>query len=218
MASRSAAGSGNSFQTLVQRALGSVRWLYDWVLHWAKTAHAQAALFLIAFAEASFFPVPPDVLLIAMGVGSPKKSFRFAAICTAGSVLGGLLGYAIGWGFWQATSQWFFDFVPGFSPEIFEKVKGLYQDNAFWAVFTAGFTPIPFKIFTIAAGVTSISIPGFVLAATISRSLRFFIVGGLLWFMGPKVEAWIDKYFNQLSIAFTVLLIGGFVVLKAFFS
>lgn len=195
-----------------------VRSLYDWVIHWADTPHAQIALFLIAFAESSFFPIPPDVLLIAMGVGAPKRALRFAAICLAGSVLGGVAGYAIGFGLWSAVDQHFFTYVPGFTPEKFAKVSALFNDNAFWAVFTAGFTPIPYKIFTISAGAAQIDVLPFVLASICSRGLRFFLVGGALRLFGASVKRLIDKYFDLITIAFTVLLIGGFYVVKVAFK
>ena len=189
-----------------------LRKLYDWVIHWAKTPHAQVALFLIAFAESSFFPVPPDVLLVAMVIAHEKKWLRYVGICLAGSVLGGLAGYAIGWGMWQAVSDWFFAHV--FSEAAFGKVQQLYQEHNFWAVFVAGFTPIPYKVFTIAGGVAQINIVIFVIASFLSRGLRFFIVAFLLYRFGPKMRELLDRYFNILSLIFVILLIGGFVLLK----
>lgn len=192
----------------------TLRRIYDWVLSLAQTRHASTSLFLVAFAESSFFPIPPDVLLVAMGVGQPKKSLRFATVCLVGSILGGIVGYFIGLGLWSMVDQFFFTYVPNFTPALFDKVSGLYKEHAFWAVFTAGFTPIPYKIFTISAGVAQIHLPAFIFASVISRGLRFYLVGGLLWYFGPRVQKTIDKYFNLLTIVFTVLLLGGFVVLK----
>ncbi|PIQ85150.1 MAG: cytochrome B [Candidatus Omnitrophica bacterium CG11_big_fil_rev_8_21_14_0_20_45_26] len=186
--------------------------LYHWVLHWAQTPHAKAALFFIAFAEASFFPVPPDLLLIAMVLSFPTKWVKYAAVCLCGSVMGGLLGYAIGYEFWHITSQWFFHHV--FSEAIFDKVKGLYQTYDFWAVFVAGFTPIPYKVFTITAGVCHINLFVFTTASVLSRGGRFFLVAGLLRWFGPKIKVFLDRYFNILSFLFTFLLIGGFFLLK----
>ncbi|MDR4501264.1 MAG: DedA family protein [Nitrospirales bacterium] len=191
-----------------------MRNLYDWVIHWARTPHARVALFLIAFAESSFFPIPPDVLLIAMGVGSPAHSLMFAAICLIGSVMGGMLGYAIGMGIWASISGLFFSYIPGFTPEVFEKVSTLYRDNAFWAVFAAGFSPIPYKVFTIAAGATQINFLTFVVASLFSRGLRFFLIGGALKLFGPSVKQILEKYFDLFSIVFLVLLIGGFMLVK----
>ena len=129
--------------------------LYDWVLHWSGHRHAQPALFLIALVEASVFPIPPDVLLMSMTLSRPKRGVRFALIATAGSVVGGLIGYAIGWGLWQLVEEPFFRYLGGFgfTADNFSAVQVAYRNNAFLALFTAGFTPIPFKVFTIAAGV-----------------------------------------------------------------
>jgi membrane protein YqaA with SNARE-associated domain len=188
------------------------RRLYDWTLHWAETPYAVPALAILAFAESSFFPVPPDVLLIVMALAASRRAFWFAAVCSAASVLGGLAGYAIGYFAWQGVDQFFFSYV--FSEEAFQRVAALYQDNAFWAVFTAGFTPIPYKVFTITGGVCQIDVPTFLIASVISRSLRFFAVAALFYFFGPPIKRFIDKYFNMLAVVFTVLLIGGFVVIK----
>lgn len=189
-----------------------IRALYDWVLHWADTPYGTPALGTLAFAESSFFPIPPDVLLIALALGKPKRSFLYALVAAVFSVLGGMLGYLIGYGVWEAVHEFFFAYV--FSEEIFMKVKTLYNEWAFWAVFAAGFTPIPYKVFTITAGVTTISFPLFVVASAISRSARFFLVAGLIYLFGPPIKRYIDKYFNILVIVFMVLLIGGFVLIK----
>ena len=206
-------------QQTVTRALGPLRvigqWmrrLYDWVLHWADTPYATAALAILAFAESSFFPVPPDVLLIALCLGLPSRSFYFAAVSSIASVAGGIAGYLIGWLLWEQVSDFFFGYV--FSQHAFERVSLLYQDNAFWAVFTAGFTPIPYKVFTIAGGVFQIDFREFLVASALGRSGRFFIVGGLIRVFGPPVKVFIDKYFNLLSIVFVVLLLGGFLLVR----
>ncbi|MCB0744182.1 MAG: DedA family protein [Ignavibacteriales bacterium] len=198
-----------------------VRKMYDWVLHWAETPYGPAALFLLAFAESSFFPIPPDALLIALALGARSKSFKFAAICTFASVLGALLGYAIGhfvwWGVgneFSSVANFFFDNIPGFTHELFYKVQSLYDEWNFWIVFTAGFTPIPYKVFTISGGAFNINIFLFVIASIVSRAGRFFLVAFLIWKFGPQIKSFIDKYFNWLAIAFTVLLVGGFVGIK----
>jgi membrane protein YqaA with SNARE-associated domain len=191
-----------------------VRALYDWVLHWAATPHGATALFLLAVAEACFFPIPPDVLLLAVCLARPQRGLAFAALCTAGSVLGGVVGYGIGWGLWEATSGFFFDHVPGFTPEVFERVAALYRRWDFWAVFVAGLTPIPYKVFTIAAGVFGINFPVFILASVLSRGLRFGVEGWLVQQFGPPISGFIDRYFNWLSLAFAALLLGGFLALK----
>lgn len=189
-----------------------VRRLYNWVLHWAETPWGAAALFVLAFAESSFFPIPPDVLLIALCLGIPSKSFRYALICTVGSVLGAWVGYGIGHYAWAGMSDWFIPSV--FSQELFDYVSNLFKDNTFWAIFTAGFTPIPYKVFTVVGGVCSIDFWVFTIASIISRGLRFFLIAGLIWKFGPPIKSFIDKYFNLLAIVFTVLLIGGFVLIK----
>lgn len=191
-----------------------LRRLYDWVLHWAETPYGPMALFLLALAESSFFPVPPDALLIALCLGALKKSWRFALITSIASVLGGMLGYLIGYGLWETAAPFFFRYIPGFTEAGFQKVMSHYQDSGFWYVFMAGFTPVPYKVFTIASGVFRLNFLLFLLASTISRSLRFFLVAGLFRKFGPEIKSFVDRYFNLLAVAFFVLLLGGFLVIK----
>jgi membrane protein YqaA with SNARE-associated domain len=198
-----------------------IRRMYDWVLHWANTRYALPALFILAFAESSFFPVPPDVLLIAMAVSIPAKAFRYALVCTLGSVTGGMIGYFIGYELWYSSSgdfssfaNLFFNYIPGFTEELFFKVSKMYEDNAFLAVFTAGFTPIPYKIFTITGGVCKINFFTFIIASILSRALRFYLVSAIIFKFGAPIKSWIEKYFNLVAIAFTVLLIAGFIAVK----
>lgn len=201
-----------------------VRRIYDWVLGWADSKWGAAALFVLAFAESSFFPVPPDVLLIALCLGAVARSFRYALICTVGSVLGAMAGYAIGFFIWQtpageftAVADFFFRVIPGFDLPTYLEISKLYNEYGFWVVFTAGFTPIPFKLITITSGVFNINILVFSLAAIVSRGLRFFLVGWLIWKFGQPIKSFIDRYFNWLALAFTVLLIGGFAAIKFLF-
>lgn len=198
----------------MEKSRNPLKRMYDWVLSWANHPAGAWALFAFAFIESSFFPIPPDVLLIALSLSMPKRAFKYALICSVGSVLGGMFGYFIGWQLWQWLSDFFFNNLAwvGFTHENFEKVKGLYNDNAFLAVFAAAFTPIPYKVFTIAAGVCNINFAVFVLASVTGRSLRFFATSALLYFVGPKAKTFIDKYFNWLAIAFFVLLVAGFLV------
>lgn len=194
---------------------GAVRRAYDWVLHWADTKWGAVALFVLAFAESSFFPIPPDVLLIACCLGLPlksKKVFRYALICTAGSVLGAIAGYGIGMYAWEAAQSWFIPSI--FSAEAFASVGAMYSEYDFWVVFTAGFTPIPYKLITITSGVFDINFVMFLLASIIARGARFFLIAWLIMHFGPPIKSFIDKHFNWLAIAFTVLLVGGFVLLK----
>ncbi len=190
------------------------RRVYDWVLHWAETPYGAPALFLLAFVESSFFPLPPDVLLMALCLAAPRRSFRYGTLASSGSLLGGIGGYALGFGLWSAISDLFFQYVPGFTPEGFGRVQDLFARYDFWVVFTAGFTPIPYKIFTIGAGVFKINFMMFVLASALSRSLRFFILAGLIYTYGNQIRTFIERYFNALTIAFMILLIAGFWVVS----
>jgi len=200
------------------------RRVYDWTLGWAYRPSAAIALFCLSFAESSFFPVPPDVLLMPLVLGNRKRWFRYAAICSIASVMGAVLGFCIGWLLWEGgVDQIFYEYVPGFTPKVFNRVSGLYDQWNFWIVFTAGFTPIPFKVITITAGVfgtgEKVQNPGvfftvFLVAAVISRSARFFLVAGLMRIFGPKITPFIEKYFNWLALLFTILLVGGFVVIR----
>lgn len=201
--------------TVVAEGIGAVSWvrrLYDWVLHWAATPYGVWALAVLAFAESSFFPIPPDVLLMALALGAPQRALFFALVCSISSVLGGAFGYVIGAFLWDHLSGFFLTFV--FSQEIFDLVAAKYAENAFWAVFTAGLTPIPYKVFTIAAGVFDIDFGVFLFSSVLSRSARFFAVAGLIYYFGPPIRVFIDKYFNLLSILFVVLLIGGFAIVR----
>ncbi|NUO07442.1 MAG: DedA family protein [Candidatus Brocadia sp.] len=193
---------------------GLHRRLYDWTLHWAHTPYGSIALFVLAFCESSFFPIPPDVLLMALAFSIPKKSFKYATICSVGSVLGGCFGYFIGYQFFEFVGLPILSFYG--IMDKFNFVKEKYNANAFAAVSVAGFTPIPYKLFTIAAGVCKINIWTFIIASAISRSGRFFIVAGLVYLFGSKIKVFIDKYFNIISVAFVVLLIAGFFVVKLF--
>jgi membrane protein YqaA with SNARE-associated domain len=194
-----------------------LRRLYDWVLSWAHRRSGPAALGVIAVAESSVFPIPPDPLLVALALGRPSHALRFAAICTAGSVIGGIIGYWIGWFMWEAVGGFFFASVPGVTPESFATVQGLYRRWDFWAVFLAGFTPLPYKVFTLSAGVFQISFPIFLVASALSRGARFFILGGLVYAVGPQIQGFIDRHFNRLAWAFGILLIAGFAVLRFVF-
>jgi len=192
-----------------------LRKLYEWVLHWAETPYGPLALFLLALAESSFFPIPPDPLLIALCLGAIKKSWRFAAYTSVASVIGGIIGYFIGFGVWESVDSFFFRYIPGFTESFFQQVMINYQTHGFWYVLAAGFTPIPYKVFTIASGVFKLNFFLFLLASTLSRSLRFFAVAALFRKFGPGIKSVIDKYFNFLAILFFILLLGGFLFIKS---
>jgi len=192
------------------------RRLYDWVIHFAETRHGSTALFILSFAESSFFPIPPDVLLAPLALGSPRRWFRFALACSIASVLGGILGYGIGAFLWSAIGQWVYAHLGGIglTAENFAKFQGWYEKYDFWIVFTCGFTPLPYKVCTISAGIARISFPWFLIASALSRSARFFMIAGLMGWKGEAIRPIIDKYFNWFSLAFIVLLIGGFLAIK----
>jgi membrane protein YqaA with SNARE-associated domain len=191
-----------------------VRRLYDWVLHWAETPYGPIALFVLAMAESSFFPIPPDPLLIALCLGAAGRSLRFAALATLASVVGGVIGYGLGAGFWHVAEGWFFSYVPGVTPEAFDRVQALYDRYDFWAVFLAGLTPIPYKVFTLSAGVFSVNFFVFVVASVLSRGLRFYVLAALIYRFGRPIARFIDRYFDILATAFGVLLVAGFLVIE----
>ncbi len=189
-----------------------LRRLYEWVLHWAETPYGTWALFILALAESSFFPIPPDVLLIALAISIPAKAFRYALVCTAGSLIGGVIGYLIGYQFMEVVGFRiirFYDLM-----EMYRSVGDLYNHYNALAVGIAGFTPIPYKVFTISAGAFKINFPVFLVASALSRAARFFLVGWLIYRFGPGIRSFIDRYFNALAVVFVLLLVGGFVLIK----
>lgn len=215
--------------SLLMRPLLWVRKMYDWVLSWGNSRHGGKALFILSAAEASFFPVPPDALLIALCMGNHKKWLRFAVICSIGSTIGGALGYLIGWGAFDLIGHHILGFIArlsGSNPDQMLAIASYWFNDKVvygmkvgaWAVGIAGFTPIPYKVFTIAAGFFKMNFGIFLLASVISRSLRFLVVGGLIGILfekhGPRIQRFIDKYFNLLAIAFVILLIAGFMSLQ----
>ncbi len=189
-----------------------VRRLYDWVLSWAQTPYGVPALFVLAVAESSFFPIPPDVLLMALALSIPSKAFRYALWCTIGSVIGGVIGYYIGFALWGSVEPMLIPSV--FSAEKFEQVTGLYDEYGVPIVFAAGFTPIPYKVFTVAGGVAEISLPAFIGTSIVGRGARFFLVAAVIRRYGDLAKDLIDRYFNLVTLAFTVLLVGAFLLLK----
>jgi membrane protein YqaA with SNARE-associated domain len=191
---------------------GPLRRLYNWVLGWAETPHGVTALVLLCTAESIFFPIPPDPLLMALCLGSQRRSFRFAAWATGASVIGGTIGYSLGFGAWSLLDDFFFAWIPGVTPEAFAGVQSFYDRYDFWAIFIAGFTPIPYKVFTLSAGVFAISFPIFVVASVLSRAARFFLVATLIWKFGGPVSRFIDRYFNLLTFVFGILIVVGFLL------
>lgn len=200
--------------SLIKKIFDYLRRTKAWVEGFAGKPHAQWALFWIAFAESSFFPVPPDVLLIAMAVSIPAKALRYALICSVGSVLGGIFGYFIGWAFFETAGQPILEFYGAMGQ--YAQVQQLYEEHAFWSILAAAFTPIPYKVFTIAAGAFEIPLTTLVTASILGRSGRFFLVAGLFYFFGAPIKSFIDKYFEILTVAFLLLLLGGFLVIRLF--
>ncbi len=211
---------------ILQAPLRWSRALYDWVLKWGESKHGLTALFFLAMAEASFFPIPPDALLIALCMGAYRKWKRFALVCSLGSVVGGMLGYLIGSYAFDLIGENMLSITASLSGsdprQLLETASYWFNDKQIWgmqvgawAVGIAGFTPIPYKVFTIAAGFFKMAFIPFLIASAVSRSLRFFVVAGLIGLLykkyGNRIQQFIDKYFNLLAIAFVVLLILGFV-------
>lgn len=186
--------------------------LYDWVIHWADTKYGVPAMAFVSFIESSFFPVPPDPLLLALSLGKPRKAIIYALICSVASIAGGVLGYLIGWTVWESVSELFFKYL--FTQQTFDYVGIKYSENAFLAILCAAFTPIPYKVFTISAGVFKINLAIFILASAIGRSARFLIEGVLIYLYGESIRNFIEKYLKWLSLLFFILLVAGIYVIK----
>lgn len=202
-----------------------LRRLYRWTIDWAHTRYALPALFILALVEASVFPIPPDVLLMALCLSRPRRAFVYAAVCTVGSVVGALLGYLIGYTLWRSLGVYpecpqyaggalFFEYIPSFHCDAFARVRDLYRDYSEVGLFVAAVSPIPFKVFTIAAGVFHVGLVTLVLVSTVGRAARFFAVAGLLYRFGPAARAFIERRFEMLTLVFGGLLVLGFVALR----
>lgn len=194
------------------RAQGVLKRLYDRCMTWISGPYGIWVLFVIAFVESSFFPIPPDVFLIAMCIAAPTRAFKYAAVCALGSAAGGAFGYGLGFWFMDSVGQ---QIIAWYGlDDKYQRVQELYRAYDIWAVGAAGFTPLPYKLFTITAGAFHLNFPTFVIVSLISRSARFFLVAAFIWKFGEPVQRYIDKYFNILSIVFMVLLVGGFLLIK----
>lgn len=191
-----------------------VRKIYDSVFHLSKENGAIYWLFTVAFIESSFFPIPPDVMLIPMILAAPKKAWSIAGVATVGSVIGAYLGYAIGFYFFQLIAEPLLNFY-GYL-EKFNSFKDLYNQYGAWIVFGAGITPFPYKIITIASGVVHMNLIVFTIASIIARGMRFFLVAWLLKKYGETMREFIEKNLGWLSVLFLLLLIGGFAAIKLF--
>ena len=189
-----------------------IRPLYNWTMSLAESRYALWALAAVAFVESSFFPIPPDVLLIPMIIAAPRKAFLFAAIATAASVLGGLFGYFIGYALFDTIGQSILEFYG--KAAYFEEFRTRYNEWGAWAVLIAGVTPFPFKVITIASGVTALNLPVFIVASIVARALRFFLVAALLYRFGAPIREFIERRLGLVFIAFCVILLGGFYLVK----
>ncbi len=189
-----------------------IRKLYDWTMSLADTRYALWALAFIAFIESSVFPIPPDVLMIPMIIARPSRAFLIAAVATVSSVLGGLLGYYIGFGLLDTIGRPVLEFYG--KAAYFDDFANRYNEYGAWAVLIAGVTPFPFKVITIASGATQLSLPVFVISALLARALRFFLVATLLWKFGTPIRTFIERYLGYLFVLFCVLLVGGFYLVK----
>lgn len=191
-----------------------VRKIYDSVIHLSSDKHALAWLFAISFIESSFFPIPPDIMLIPMILATPKKAWKIAGVCTIASLIGAYLGYIIGFYFFELIAEPLLEFY-GYLKK-FNEFKNLYSEYGAWIVFGAGITPFPYKIITIASGVVHLNLIVFTIASIIARGLRFFVIAWLLKAYGEKMRTFIEKNLGWLSVLFLILLIGGFLLIKLF--
>jgi membrane protein YqaA with SNARE-associated domain len=192
-----------------------MRSLYEWMMRAAASDRAPSALFWVSFVERSVFPIPPDVMLIPMAIANRVRAWWYAAVATIGSVLGGLLGYAIGYFLFDLVGQPILNFY-GYADK-FHEFAARYNEYGAWIVFMAGLTPFPFKVITIASGTTSMNVLVFVLASIVGRASRFFAVAALLYFFGQPIRAFIERYFGILTVLFFVLLVGGFAAVRYLF-
>lgn len=191
-----------------------LRRLYNWTMSLSRSPHALWALAIVSFIESSVFPIPPDVLMIPMIIARPSRAFLIAGIATLASVLGALLGYYVGASLFDTIGQPVLNFY-GKGTE-FDAFAVKYNDWGAWAVLIAGITPFPFKVITIASGVTGLSLPVFIVASIIARAFRFFMVAALLWRFGAPIQDFIERRLGLVFTVFVVLLVGGFAVLKLF--
>lgn len=186
--------------------------LYNWVLSWSRTPYGSLALFGVAFFESSVFPIPPDVLLFALALSIPARSFYYAFLCSLGSVLGGVFGYLIGRFLFETIGIAILNFYHAMDKYLY--LQDLFRSYDMWIIWMAGFTPLPYKVFTISAGAFRIDFLTFLGASLLSRSARFFLLGAIIYLYGERMKGFIDRHFNLLTIVVTALLLGGFLVLR----
>ena len=189
-----------------------LRRLYDWILGLAAHPRATEALALISFVESSFFPIPPDVLLIPMVLAKRERAWWYAFVCTAASVLGGFLGYAIGYYLFDAIGRPVLEFY-GYGARI-QEFQDLFNHYGWWIIVIKGMTPIPFKLVTIASGVAGYDLPSFALACLISRAMRFYPLTALLWWFGPPIRRFVEQRLVWVTTIFVLFLVGGFLAVR----
>jgi membrane protein YqaA with SNARE-associated domain len=189
-----------------------IKALYDWTMRAASHRHAVPALFGVSFVESSFFPIPPDIMLVPMVLAERSKAWFYAAVATVGSVLGGMAGYVIGYFLFDALGKPLLDFY-GYA-EKFQSFAAQYNDYGAWIVFFFGLTPFPYKVITIASGATALNPLVFVLASIVSRGMRFFVVAALLYWFGPPIRGFIERRLGVVFTVFIVLLFGGFIAIR----
>ena len=184
-----------------------LRRLYDWCIDAAGKPHASWILGAVSFAESSFFPMPPDIMLIPMSVAQPKKAWLYASICTVTSVLGGILGYMIGWLLYDTVGTWLINLY-GYQHGV-EQFRCLYAENGAWIILIKGLTPIPYKIVTITSGFAGYSLFWFVVFSVITRGARFFVLAGILNYFGAPLRAFIEKYLTPVVVGLVIFLVAG---------
>lgn len=189
-----------------------IRKLYDWTLRIAAHKHAVWGLAAVSFAEASFFPIPPDVILIPMCIARRKKAFFYATLCTISTVAGGLLGYAIGYYLYETVGHRIIELYG--VTDRFDELKIKYDEWGGWILFIKGMTPVPYKILTILSGVMHLALPVFIFASIAGRALRFFLVAWLVWKFGEPIKTFIEKYLTWVAFGALILLVGGFAAIK----
>lgn len=189
-----------------------LRRLYDRVMQLAEGPQAEKWLAVISFSESSFFPIPPDAMIVPMVLARPERAWRIAAICTIASVLGGFFGYAIGYFLYETVGRQIVDFY-GYQA-AFEKFHHQFQEWGLWIILIKGMTPIPYKIVTIASGVAHFDLAVFAAASLVTRAARFFLVAALLKAFGPPLRTFIERYLTLVTTALLLAIVGGFVALK----
>ncbi len=189
-----------------------IRRLYDWTISLASSPHALWALAFVAFIESSVFPIPPDLLMIPMIIARPHMAFRIAAVATVASVLGGLAGYAIGWGLFESVGRPVLEFYG--KDAYFGDFAAQYNQWGAWAVLIAGVTPFPYKVITILSGATGLDIWVFMIASLVARGLRFFVVAALLWKFGAPIRDFIERRLGLMFTLFVAILLGGFYAVR----